>query len=298
MNIIDCEDLELRFRPYHGTAFRCFYVQTETDPVQLRILVSVQPDRTAHLMPVSVTEAADNTPASQQDLITGWESVLQVAFTQLNQDPAKVAYVLDDQNHPPWSAALKNQGLTTAGYVHQLKRPRPLNRKPTSDVLHLDRSIYRIQQCRSSDVLEVLHRSANSNENIAAKLISLLQNTMSTSEDCMLRTQLNAEDVLTLFACNPNELQMLLAYERDDLVGVLVADSEPGPNRGHIEYVGVHSDCRRKCLATFLLREFQQLIADSALSVAVHSENAPSVSFFRRHNFKRSEQYLLWTRDI
>lgn len=307
VHIIDCENPQLCFLPNNGVTFRCFYVVTKHDLADMRILVCEQPDRTAHIMklPESAMAIGEVKSGLTSEAVTAlWGSLLNKAFAHLashklpnEQVPAAyvtAAYVMDDEGDPEWTDAVLKQGFTYEGDVHYFRRSvaNQLTGRRQGKVRNEPKRNAAFEVCQPDGGLNGMAKDST------AAVIQLLENTIHTSDDCLLRTKLQAADVLALFACNPNELQILLAAGSNGLSGILVADASSGPNEGHIEYLGVHSECRRQAVATMLMEEFQSLIADSALSVAVHDRNLASVSFFLRHNFVRSEQYQLWTRDI
>lgn len=268
----------------------------------MRILVCEQPDRTAHIMkvPESAIAIGEVMAKFTSEAVTAlWASLLNKAFAhlasnRLPNEQVTAAYVMDDESDPEWTDSVLKQGFTYEGDVHYFRRAvvdQPTVKRQGKD-LNVPKGNAAFEVCQPPGGLNGITKHST------AAIIQLLENTIHTSDDCLLRTKLQAADVLALFACNPNELQILLADGPNGLSGILVADASSGPNEGHIEYLGVHSECRRQAVATMLMEEFQSLIADSALSVAVHDRNLASVSFFLRHNFVRSEQYQLCTRDI
>lgn len=318
VHIIDCEDQQLCFRPHNGTAFRCFYVVSDYGDLdsgltEFRLLVSVQPDRTAHVMKMSAlasdiggtkTELGERLSASQV-----WASLLKLAFKALRSEPVAAAYVLDDEFDPAWTAALPLGGLVLEGWVDHFRRPstfadsgqllnaNPLGIRSIKAATVLD-SFDLQNDAERGDAQDGLLEHGHAEPDLTTSVVQLLRHTIRFSEDCLLRTKLCAEDVLALFACNPGDLHLLLASGTDGLVGMLVGDASQGANRGHIEYLGVHSEFRRQSVATLLVDSFQSRVPSSALSVAVHGRNQASVCFFQQQNFSRSEQYQLWTRDI
>lgn len=294
VDIIDYEDSELCFRPYNGTTFRCFYVAADYHGVEFRILVSVQPDRTAHIMkvqPATTGFAEAELEFAEQAIRDTWSALLCVGLKSLKSEAVAAAYVLDDACDRHWSASLSLRGLKPEGAVHNYTRCGDVqidgNQKTSQH--------FPIQTILASKLLDA---SDHQHMQVATKVTRLLDNTIRNSEDCLLRTKLQAQDVLALFACNPADLQIMLALGVDGIVGILVGDDSLGPNRGHIEYIGVHSDFRRQAVATMMMNDFQLRNPNSALSVAVHDRNQASAAFFEQQNFGRSQQYQLWTRDI
>ena len=323
--IIDCHDPELLFQAANGTRFRCFYVAqgdaASPQTSQHRIIVCVQPDQTAHLIKVdSPTTETDRSSSYQPStrsncgiLKTTWASLLSLAWEELQNEPVAAVYVLDDDCDAEWSAALHEHQFVLDGAIQLFRRPPSESQQPleAQQLTTPQRRVDWIKAARLFGTDELFpkikfgepqqqHVSQDTDyqSSIVAQLHLLLSDTLRNSQDFLPRQNVRPEEFLAMFACSPNDLSILLVSGTAGVLGVLVGDDSHGPNRGHIEYVGVHSSARRQSIATMLAHQFQARITDSALSSAIHVRNEPSLCFFLKQNFSRSEQYRLWTRDI
>lgn len=306
-HIIDCEDRELHFCPDGVNSFRSFYVVPngdESKPIisERQILVSVQPDRTVQIINASTEESrfeALTDSVNREVQTTNWLDLIEAAFQELKHETVTATYALDDESDASWTAALAAGRFTQKGTIHQFQRPAATvgEVKPSNH--------HRIQiECFKAETMQVLQSRLPSEKigpsrgSKAEDIIRLLEDTVRNSDDCPLRSQVKAEDVLALFSRNPRRPQVLLATGKDGAAGILVGDDSDGPNRGHIEYLGVHSEYRRQSVGSLLVNEFQAMMPESGLSVAIHDQNTASVFFFQTLNFCRSQQYRLWTRDM
>ncbi|MEP3481992.1 MAG: GNAT family N-acetyltransferase [Fuerstiella sp.] len=305
--IINCQDRELRFCSDGRNTFRSFYVVTEGGDFeaigfQCRILVTLQPDRTVQIMKAIAAEASQPSAASERNhkvQSAEWSRLLAAAFQELKDETVLATYVLDDESDEHWTAALEASQLTQQGTIYQFQRSNSLVSESNQRAQH---GLLVQSFCANFLARSNVQISADNDDTTAAVLaeqvIRLLEDTIPNSDDCLLPSKVQPKDVLTLFACNPGPLTVLLVTGKHGATGILVGDESDGPNRGHIEYLGVHSDHRRQSVGSILVEEFQARIPNSDLSVAVHAGNTASSFFFQTHNFCRSQQYRLWTRDM
>lgn len=250
---------------------------------------------------MNVTFESDSPVAawdSMKPLVDLWASMLDFALGSLEVQSLKAAYVMDDESDPAWSLALQQSGFRSDGIVDRLGRPAIhettlLNHGPP--------------ESRVNDFPWAIERQAAStfaggdNPQIARTrkaIVNLIRDTIRHGRDGSLRKQVEASDVLDLFVFNPGHLEFLVAMEDSTPIGILVGDISEGPNRGHIEYLGVHSEHRRQGIAGELLNQYADALNGEGVSVAVHRSNQASQAFFLSQNFGRSEQYQLLIRDI
>lgn len=298
VRIIDCHDPELTFHPRNGRPFRCFYVCPDDGGQTGRLFVTVQPDRTAQV--VKLEPQPSNTPELKQLIqissrpSADWSKLILAACECLETEPVTAVYSLLQNSDDDWRNALATAGFEAQGRVQTL-----------SSKLSADRTNHRrlagghrIVTLSASAFRSMQNGGDGTYDDLTQQVVELLNNTIQHSEDCLLRTQLEAENVLALFAYNPGALKILLAKSRSVLTGLLVVNDSPGPNCGHIEYVGVHSDHRRQCVASSLLSEFQSRFFGAELTVAVHESNAASLAYFRSMGFGITGHYLLWTMNL
>lgn len=285
VEIIDCHDPELCFDSANGSRFRCFYATTRCHEQDFQLFVSEQPDRTVQIIKLNPPSSSVTHGDSQLEL-EAWKELLQAAWNDLKTLPVTVAYVLEEDSDGRWCKALANFSFKQQGIVKSLAStpsPSRWDESSANNNIQIETMAAAIFQGDQKD------RSG---------VISLLRNTIQFSDDCLLKTRLVSEDILALFALNPGDLRITLARSGNFIAGILVGDESNGPNRGHIEYLGVHSDYRRHSIASKLISSFRHQIAPSAMTVAVHEQNQASLAFFQVHNFEEVARYQLWTKDF
>ena len=142
----------------------------------------------------------------------------------------------------------------------------------------------------------------NSPELLNSALCSLLQNLISHSFDLTNVTPPSPAQLLRLWRLMIGDVRATIAMMGDSPVGLVVLSCPDWSARKSvtIEYLGIHSNVRRRSIATDLLRNaFSELRESGCRSVTtfVADRNTTASRFFQKRGFRTRDRQQLWVSE-